>query len=237
MFKRSLSEAELEYFAEHIWDIDENDPGSSVANDSDLSEDNVDSFSEQELSDEEPVEGSPHEFYVGKNKTTKLSKMRVVILSKTKRRNIVKKSCGVTHRARNIKNEQDAFLKMIDIDMIDNIVSCSNKCIQEMRLNQALYDEVPTTDVFEASRSEEEGPQDIISDHETDMEQEEQDEDNKQSDTFSTTFRSLDFSGGDGTKWKKHATGQRAKYCYPIACCSCRCKKRKHANSVLDVLL
>ncbi|KAF5290744.1 hypothetical protein FQR65_LT20603 [Abscondita terminalis] len=64
MSKRALSQAELEYLAEHIWDIDENDTDNRVDNDSDLSEENVeeenvDSFSEQELSDEESVEDSP----------------------------------------------------------------------------------------------------------------------------------------------------------------------------------
>ncbi|KAK4879496.1 hypothetical protein RN001_007642 [Aquatica leii] len=135
MTKLPLSKAELQYFAEHIWDIDENDTGISVANDSDLSEENVkeknvDTFSEQELTDEEPVEDLLHECYVEKNKITKWSKMRVVTSSKTKRKNIVKESCGVTQRARNIKNEQDAFLKMIDIDMID-IFSCCNKYIED----------------------------------------------------------------------------------------------------------
>ncbi|KAK4875975.1 hypothetical protein RN001_012397 [Aquatica leii] len=60
MSKRPLSEAKLEYFAEHIWDIDENDTGNTVDNDSDLSKENVDSFSEQQLTDDKPVEDSPH---------------------------------------------------------------------------------------------------------------------------------------------------------------------------------
>lgn len=76
---------------------------------------------------------------------------------------------------------------------------------------QALYDEVPTPDVSEESESEDEGAQDIISEHDTDTEQEEPDEDGNQSDTFSTTSRSLYFYGGDGTKWKKHAPGQRVR--------------------------
>lgn len=60
----------------------------AVSNDSDLSEENVkeenvDSFSKQEISDEEPVEASPHDFCVGKDKTTNWNKMRTVTSFKT----------------------------------------------------------------------------------------------------------------------------------------------------------
>lgn len=63
---------------------------------------------------------------------------------------------------------------------------------------QALADEVPTSDISEASESEDKGTQDIIREHDTDIEQGEPDKDENQSDTSSTTSRSLYFYGGDG---------------------------------------
>lgn len=102
---------------------------------------------------------------------------------------------------------------------------------------QALDDEVPTPNVSKASESGGKDTQDIISDRDTDIEQEDPDEDENQSDASSATSRFLYFYVGDGTKWKKACpkatcSNKAANYRYPIAWCSCSCKKSKHASAI-----
>lgn len=87
----------------------------------------------------------------------------------------------------------------------------------EIQRLTALYDEVQTPDACEDSEEEEEGgdivvtAEELVSEHETDTEQEDQedtDEEDKTSTASQETSRSLYFFGKDGTKWRKHAPPQ-----------------------------
>lgn len=55
--------------------------------------------------------------------------------SRTKQKNIVKVRSGPTRRAKNITDESSAFFKMIDDDMLEEILECTNLRIQSEKAN------------------------------------------------------------------------------------------------------
>jgi len=108
--------------------------------DSDLSIEDVEvsdheSNSEQDFSDNESdLETSLRDstFYIGKDKITKWQQKEFTT-SKIRQHNIINVVPGPKECARNIVSEIDAFLKIIDLDMIDEIVTCTNMYISNMR--------------------------------------------------------------------------------------------------------
>ncbi|KAF8771706.1 hypothetical protein HNY73_019086 [Argiope bruennichi] len=93
--------------------------------DADLSDENLEqknhrSDSEITASDDEMTENNSDEnCYMGKDKITKWKKEEIVKTSKTKNKNIIKKLLGLTAYAKGTASEIDAFLKLIDLSMID----------------------------------------------------------------------------------------------------------------------
>ncbi|KAF8777363.1 hypothetical protein HNY73_014232 [Argiope bruennichi] len=94
--------------------------------DADLSDENLEqenhsSDSEITASDDEITENnSDGNCYTGKDKITK-GKKEIVKSSKTKNKNIIKKLPEPTAYAKRTASEIDAFLKLIDLSMIDEI--------------------------------------------------------------------------------------------------------------------
>lgn len=86
------------------------------------------------ISEEEQEEAYfDRNFYVGKDKITKWSKTNFKNISRTKSINIVKVPAGLKRCAKDISNELDAFLKMIDFSMIDEIVKFTNLYIDQRK--------------------------------------------------------------------------------------------------------
>uniref|UniRef100_A0A1B6DW27 PiggyBac transposable element-derived protein domain-containing protein n=1 Tax=Clastoptera arizonana TaxID=38151 RepID=A0A1B6DW27_9HEMI len=86
--------------------------------------------SELEVNDESDLEiCDDAEFVLGKDGETIWCLSDILAPSKTRRTNIVKKIPGPKPRARNVNNEIDAFLSMISLEMIDEILNCTNKHI------------------------------------------------------------------------------------------------------------
>jgi len=108
--------------------------------DSDLSIEDVEvsdheSNSEQDFSDNESdldTSLGDSRFYIRKDKITKWQQ-KEFRTSKIRQHNIKNVIPGPKECARNIVSEIDAFLKIIDLDMIDEIVTCTNMYINNMR--------------------------------------------------------------------------------------------------------
>jgi len=137
--------------------------GDDEESDSDLSIENVevsdhDSKSEQDMSDNEfdlsdnELETSldDGEFYIGKDKITKWQKKEFTT-SKIRQYNIINVVPGPKECARNIVSEMEAFLKIIDLDMVDEIVKCTNMYISNLR-QRVQYSR--TRDCLDTSRCE-----------------------------------------------------------------------------------
>ncbi|VVC33173.1 EF-Hand 1, calcium-binding site [Cinara cedri] len=96
--------------------------------DSDLSDENIvydnfDSDSEQNISDEEVEAMYTDElYYTGKDKVSKWRKTEFTEHSRTKKHNIIKTSSGLASHSKNIESEIDSFMKIIDLDIVDEIV-------------------------------------------------------------------------------------------------------------------
>ncbi|KAF8789732.1 Gag-Pol polyprotein like [Argiope bruennichi] len=107
--------------------------------DADLSDENLEqenhsSDSEITASDDEITENNSDEnCYTGKDKITKWEKEEIVKTSKTKNKNIIKKLPGLTAYAKGTASEIDAFLKLIDLSMIDE-----EKQLKQMKLDSFL---------------------------------------------------------------------------------------------------
>lgn len=107
-----------------------------LESDSDLSEEgieinNISSDSEQSISDDDENDyleekHDDDKFYVGKDKFSKWRKEKHAKCSKTKKNNIVKIKPGLKDHAKDIEDEIGSFLKIIDINMVDKIVDCTN---------------------------------------------------------------------------------------------------------------
>lgn len=63
-------------------------------------------------------------YYTGKDKVSKWHEFTKH--SKTKKHNIIKTSSGLTSHSKNIESEIDSFMKIIDLDMVDEIVKYTN---------------------------------------------------------------------------------------------------------------
>lgn len=107
--------------------------------DSDLSEEeirNSDHSSETEVegsNGEDDRETTAEEFYIGKDKVTKWCKSSLSKSSKTKKKNIVKILPGPRRVVRDSVSPADVFLKLIDVNMIDEILLHTNSKIEKLR--------------------------------------------------------------------------------------------------------
>lgn len=118
---------------------EDNNEEADLESDSDLSDENIEvncisSESEQSISEDEQENAfEDEEFYIGKDKTTKWRKIQYTKCSKTKKLNIVKVLPGIKTFAKNIEDEVGSFMKIIDLNMIDEILKCTNQHINQLR--------------------------------------------------------------------------------------------------------
>ncbi|KAK9738536.1 Transposase IS4 [Popillia japonica] len=136
-----LFQDELENIAEQMFQEPESDDEGAVSDkDSDLSDEDIfiddsDSLSEQSVSDQE-IEGEDSvatNFFIGKDGLTKWSKFSYATVSKTKKPNNINNGAGVNQCAKDIGNELESFLKIIDLTMINEIVTYTNTYIDDRR--------------------------------------------------------------------------------------------------------
>lgn len=120
-----------------LYDSSEEDEDLNVSrfgNESDFSDELVEN---DPLSDESEIEGDAEngdydgieddaEFVLGKDGETIWCLSEVANVTKTKSVYIVKTLPGTKQRGKNVSNEVEAFLAMINIEMIDEIVVCTN---------------------------------------------------------------------------------------------------------------
>ena len=120
-------------------DKDESDYDLSVESvDVDVDVDDHDSqsgadISDDELSEYDETDDDNGNFYIGRDKHTRWRKTQIAPRAKTRGKNIVKKFPGPTSHARDASTELEAYLKIMDIDIIDEIVKCTNKYMQGIR--------------------------------------------------------------------------------------------------------
>lgn len=74
-------------------------------------------------------ESEDFDFSLRKDGETIWCTSKVIQTTTTKRQNIVNKLNGPRQRARHVRNEIQAFFLFISLEMIDNILDCSNKYI------------------------------------------------------------------------------------------------------------
>ncbi|XP_060846028.1 piggyBac transposable element-derived protein 4-like [Rhopalosiphum padi] len=124
---------------QELSDEEKGDNFEDFDSDSDLSDENIvydnfDSDSEQNISDEEVEAMYTDELYfTGKDKISKWRKTEFTKHSKTKKNNIIKTSSGLTSHSKNIESEIDSFMKIIDLDMVDEIVKYTNMYINDKK--------------------------------------------------------------------------------------------------------
>jgi hypothetical protein len=106
--------------------VDVDDAGHDSQSEADISED-------EELSEYDETDDDDGYFYIGRDKQTRWRKTQIAPRAKTRRKNIVKKHPGPTSHARDASTELEAYLKIMDIDIIDEIVKCTNKYMQGIR--------------------------------------------------------------------------------------------------------
>lgn len=101
-----------------------------------------DSESEQEYeSDSEEIVDRSHSmknYYIGKDNQCKWSKSVIKKTSKVGSKNIIKTFPGPKGSARGVTSEIAAFSKIISIEMMDNIVKCTNSYI-ELKKESVMY--------------------------------------------------------------------------------------------------
>ena len=105
-------------------DVDDADHDSQSK--ADISED-------EEFSEYDETGDDIGNFYIGRDKKTRWRKTQISPRSKIRRRNIVKKIPGSTSHTRDAYTELEAYLKIMDIDIIDETVKCTNKYMQGIR--------------------------------------------------------------------------------------------------------
>ena len=88
--------------------------------------------SEADISEDE-TDNDDGNFYIGRDKQTRWRKTQIAPRAKTRGKNIVKKIPGPTSHARDASTELGAYLKIMDIDITDEIVKCTNKYMQAIR--------------------------------------------------------------------------------------------------------
>jgi len=94
-------------------DVDDADNDSQC--EADISED-------EELSEYDETDDEDGNFYIGRDKQTRWRKTQIAPRAKTRRKNIVKKLPGPTSHAGDASTELEAYLKIMDIDIVDEIV-------------------------------------------------------------------------------------------------------------------
>lgn len=95
-----------------------------------VSDQDHDSESEEEgESSNDELADVEDNFFVGKDKISRWSKTPLRISRKTSQKNIIKSSPGPTNYSENVSSECESFLKLLDIEMIDCIVTWTNKYI------------------------------------------------------------------------------------------------------------
>lgn len=158
--KRCLNDTEVEWLLNEdpdflvsnfeCDDFEEEDEEEEVITQSDH-----DSTSEQECASdaiESDVESvSSDTYYIGRDKTCKWKKSCSTAATKTKSKNIVKILPGPKAIARDVKDDISAFTKIITIDMIDEVVKCTNMYIQHKKTS---VNYVKETDAKETTRDE-----------------------------------------------------------------------------------
>lgn len=65
-------------------------------------------------------------YYTENDKVSKWHKTEFTSQSKTKKHNIIKTSPGLTSYSKNIESELHSFMKIINLDMVDEIVKFTN---------------------------------------------------------------------------------------------------------------
>ena len=70
---------------------------------------------------------------IGRDRQTRWRKTEIAPRAKTRGNNIVKKLPGPTSHAGDTPTELEECLKIVDIDIIDEIVKCTNKYMQGIR--------------------------------------------------------------------------------------------------------
>ncbi|KAJ8953375.1 hypothetical protein NQ318_023492 [Aromia moschata] len=156
MAKRVLQQEELEVLAENFFD-DSDEPedifpsSESDFSDIEIAQESISSESEQAYSSEDSEvsekQDLDEEYYIGRDKITKWRKIKCTVRSKAKAKNIVKTRTGVTQTARDIKDEKDAFLKIIDLSMIDNILKFTNMYIDQLKIQHEYSREPDCKDI------------------------------------------------------------------------------------------
>ena len=142
MARKPLTESQLAKIAEELFDEPEQDETYYPSSDSEFSDEDIEqqigsSASEQENTSSESEEevDTAEEFYIGKNKSTKWRKTKYRVSGKTRGINVVTVPTGLTRQALGIKNELDAFLQIIDMSMIDNVLTYTNMYIDQLRID------------------------------------------------------------------------------------------------------
>lgn len=135
-------------------DEDVGDNFEDFDSDSDFSDENIvydnfDSDSEKNIWDEEVEAMYTDElYYTEKDKVSKWRKTEFTKHSKTKKHNIIKTSPGLTTHSKNIESEIDSFMKIINLDTVDEIVKYTNEC------KKITYNYSRDRDCKDISRSE-----------------------------------------------------------------------------------
>ena len=106
--------------------VDVDDADRDSQSEADISED-------EELSEYDEIDDDGGNFYIGRDKQTRWRKTQIAPRAKTRGKNIVKKLPGPTSHARDASTELEAYLKIMDIDIVDEIVKCTNKYMQGIR--------------------------------------------------------------------------------------------------------
>jgi len=105
-------------------DVDDADHDSQSK--ADISED-------EELSEYDETDDDDGNFYIGRDIETRWRKTQIAPRAKTRGKNNVKKIPGPTSHARDAATKLEAYLKIMDIDIDDEIVKCTNKYMQGIR--------------------------------------------------------------------------------------------------------
>jgi len=126
---------EIPFDEETTTDKDESDAELSVdVDDADRdSQSEADISEDEELSEYDETDDDDGNFYIGRDKETRWRKTQIAPRAKTREKNDVKKIPGPTSHARDASTELEAYLKIMDIDIVDEIVKCTNRYMQGIR--------------------------------------------------------------------------------------------------------
>ena len=106
--------------------VDVDDADHDGQSEADISED-------EELSEYDETDDDDGNFYIGTDKETRWRKTQFAPRAKTRGKNIVKKIPGPASHARVASTKLEAYLKIMDIDIVDENVKCTNKYMQGIR--------------------------------------------------------------------------------------------------------